>query len=113
MLLDLGKSMSFFLSLLSLYPVAMSAFFEPAAPWQQRLYMALPRVAIAACICFASGLLFSWPSRKNPDAGQPLVSTLPVRLFLWAIPGLAVLFVLGWYSVCGYSGCPGQSEAWM
>jgi len=113
MLLDLGKSVSFFLSMISLYPVAMSAFFEPAAPWQARLMLALPRVAIAACVCFASGLLFSWPSRGNPDAGQALTATLPVRLFLWAIPGIAALFVLGWYTVCGYTGCPGQSEAWM
>jgi hypothetical protein len=113
MVLELGKTLSFFLSILSLYPVAMSAFFEPSARWEDRLILALPKVAIAASVCLASGLLFSWPSRTNPGANRPLASTLPVRLFLCAIPAIAALFVLGWYLVCGGSGCPGQSEAWM
>jgi hypothetical protein len=27
----------------------------------------------------------------------PLLHTLPVRLFLWALSGFSLLFVLGWY----------------
>lgn len=91
----------------------MSAFFEPAAPWQERMLLALPRVAIAACICCASGMIFAWPTRENPDADLRLTSTLPVRLFLWAMPGIGLLFALGWYLMCGGYGCPGQAQAWM
>lgn len=58
MLLELARTASFFLSLLSLYPVLMSAFFIPGTHWQERLAMALLRVVLAACICFASGLFF-------------------------------------------------------
>jgi hypothetical protein len=97
MLLELGRTLSFFLSLLSLFPVLVSAFFEPGSRWQERLTVILLNCALAACICFASGLLFSWPARTNPDAGQPLLSTLPVRMFLWAMAAMAVLFALSWY----------------
>jgi hypothetical protein len=96
-LLELSKTLSFFLSLLSLCPVMVSAFFVPGSHWQERLEMAAFRVAFSACVCFASGLLFTWPSRSNPDAGQPLMSTLPVRVFLWALVGLAILFAVSWY----------------
>ncbi len=102
MLLELARTASFFLSLLSLYPVLMSAFFIPGTHWQERLAMALLRVVLAACICFASGLFFSWPSSRtrqaaDREATQPLLSTLPVRLFFWATTGMAVLFAVSWY----------------
>jgi hypothetical protein len=61
--------------------------------------MALPKLAMAGCVCFLSGLLFCWPSRSNPDAEQSLMSTLPVRLFFWAVAGMAVMFVSSWYLV--------------
>jgi hypothetical protein len=98
-MLDLSKALSFFLSILSLYWAAISAFFVPGAHWQERLLLALPRLAIAACICFVSALVFTWPSRSNPDAGQPIASTLPARLFLWGTSGILLLFFLSWYLV--------------
>ena len=61
MLLELARPLSFFLGMFSLYPVMLSAFFVPGAHWEERLEMALLRVALAACICFASGLLYAWP----------------------------------------------------
>ncbi|HEX3435416.1 MAG TPA: hypothetical protein VHT24_01515 [Pseudacidobacterium sp.] len=97
MLLELGKAFSFFLSILSLYPVALSAFFVPGTRWEERLVMALLRIAFAACVCFASGLLFSLPSPANSEESPPLMATLPVRLFFWAIAGMVVLFVTSWY----------------
>ncbi len=97
MALEIGKALSFFASILSLYPVLLSAFFVPGSHWQERLSMALLKTAMGACVCLASGMVFSWPSRENPEAGQPLTSTLPVRLFLWALVGMAVLFVVSWY----------------
>jgi hypothetical protein len=96
MLLELARTLSFFLSILSLYPVLVSAFFVPGSRWQERLEMALLYIALAACVCFVSGLLFSWPSAENPD-GERLMSTLPVRLFLWAMAGMAILFAVSWY----------------
>lgn len=97
MLLELGRTLSFILSLLSLFPVLVSAFFEPGNRWQDRLAVIALNITLAFCVCFASGLLFSWPARTNPDAGQPLMSTLPVRLFFWAMAGMAVLFAVSWY----------------
>ena len=97
MLLELLRPLSFFLAMLSLYPVMLSAFFVPGTRWEDRLEMALLRVVFAACICFTSGLLYAWHSPALHEPSQPLLSTLPVRLFLWALAGMAVLFVLSWY----------------
>ena len=105
MLLEFGKAVSFVLSILSLYRVAISAFFVQATPWQARLWMALPAAGIAACVCCASGLVFRWPARSNPEAGLPLRSSLPVMLMLWVLPGMTVLFAVGWYLVCGRPDC--------
>lgn len=96
MLFDAGKALSFMLSILSLYPIMMSAFFVPGTGWVERLSMALAKTAMAACFCFASGLFFAYP--PGPDRkGEPLLGTLPVQMFLWTVAGVAVLFVLSWY----------------
>lgn len=97
MFLELGKALSFFLSILSLYPVALSAFFVPGSRWQERLTMSLLKIAFAGCVCFASGLLFSLQPQESSEAGQSLMSTLPVRMFFWAVLAMAILFVLSWY----------------
>jgi hypothetical protein len=109
MLLEFGKALSLLLSILSLYRVAISAFFVPAARWGERVLMALPWVGIAGCVCVASGLLFRWPARTNPDANGSLASTLPVQMFLWGVPGMAILFGLGWYLVCASPNCSSVS----
>lgn len=96
MLLEIGKALSFFLSILSLYTVVVSAFFVPGTHWEERLSLALIRIVLAGCICFVSGLFFVRP--PGPDReGEPLIRTLPVRLFLWTLVGVAVLFVASWY----------------
>jgi hypothetical protein len=105
MLLELGKAFSFFASLLSLYPVVLNAFFVPDTRWQERLFLAFSKLVIAGCICFASGLLFTWPARSNPTANQALTDTLPIRLFLWTAPALTALFLLSWYLVCASPTC--------
>ena len=97
MLLELARPFSFFLSLLSLFPVMMSAFFIPGSRWEERLEMALLRVAFSACVCFASGILYSWHSRTTPEPAEPLMETLPVRLFMWALAAMALLFALSWW----------------
>jgi hypothetical protein len=96
MLLELARTLSFFLSMLSLYPVLMNAFFAPGAQWHERLAAALLYIALAACVCFMSGLVYSRPSLANPD-GELLMATFPVRMFLWSMVGMALLFALTWY----------------
>jgi cation transport ATPase len=83
--------------MLSLYPVLGSAFFVPGSRWQERLTLALLKVLLAASVSFASGLLFVYPSRANPAEGQSLLATLPVRLFFWAMAGMAILFAVSWF----------------
>jgi hypothetical protein len=101
MVLDLSKLLSLLCSIVALYWTTVSAFFVPGARWQDRMLAALLRLTIAGCVCFASGLLFSWPARANPDADTPLSSTLPVRLFFCAAAGIVVLFALSWLLTCG------------
>lgn len=97
MLLEFARPISFLLSILSLYPVLMSAFFVPGTQWEERLEMAVMHVLVAACVCFGSGLLYGWPGKNHPEDAQPLLATLPVRVFLWALAGMALLFALSWY----------------
>lgn len=98
MVLELARSLSFFLAMLSLYPVLVSAFFLPGSEWRERLLAALIHIALAACVCCLSGLLYSQPSPANPQ-GDLLMSTLPMRMFLWAMIGMAALFLLSWFLV--------------
>ncbi len=105
MLLELGKALSFFLSILSIYALMVSAFFVPGSRWDERLAGSLLRIAVAACVCFASGLLFRQSTSaastppENPTGHEepPVTQTLPVRLFFWALAGMALLFFLSWY----------------
>jgi hypothetical protein len=97
MLLELGKAISFLISLLSLYPAIWSAFFVPGTRWEERVFLGLDKIALSACICFASGLLFSWPAEAQTTEEQSLLSTPPVRLFFCALAGIIVLFLLSWY----------------
>ena len=102
MLLELLRPLSFFLAMLSLYPVMVNAFFVPGTRWEERLGMALLRVAFAACVSFANGLLYSLPARTNPEAAEPLLSTIPVRLFFRGVGGMALLFALSWWLETNY-----------
>lgn len=85
MFLELGKAVSFMLSILSLYPVLVSAFFVPGTRWEERLSLAMVRIALAGCVCFLSGMLFCGGERHRRDAGQTLMRTLPVRMFFWTL----------------------------
>ncbi len=101
MFLELSRAVSFLLSILSIYWVTVGAFFVPGSRWQERLTLALLRLGLAACVCFFSGLLFSWPlhapSRARRPHAEPFFSTLPVQLFFWALAGVALLFFSSWY----------------
>jgi hypothetical protein len=97
MLLELLRPLSFFFSMLSLYPVMIGAFFVPGSQWEERLEMALLRVVFSALVCFASGILYSWHSTAASGPAEPLMETLPVRLFLWALAAMGLLFALSWW----------------
>jgi hypothetical protein len=97
LMLEIAKAVSFLVCILSIYWAAISAFFVPGAQWEERLWLAAFKLLGAAAVCFYSGMVFSWPSRSNPTAFQRLTATMPVRLFFWAVAGIAVLFALSWY----------------
>jgi hypothetical protein len=112
MLLELAKALSFLLSILSLYAAMFSAFFVPGARFEERLLLSLDKIAISACICFASGLLFSWPTAARPDAHTPLLSTIPVRLFFCALAAMIMLFFLSWYLAVYYVPWLRKNQPW-
>jgi hypothetical protein len=91
-LLDFGKVVSFWMSILSLCALLDSAFFTPATRWEDRLVASVARIGLAGCVCLISGVLFHF---SEPQV--PLARTLPVLLFVWALFGFSLLFVLGWY----------------
>lgn len=93
MFLDLSRAVSLVFSILSLFALLNSAFFIPATRWEERFVGSGAYVGLAACICFASGLLFRYST--NPQV--PLTRTLPVRLFLWTLFGVSILFAICWY----------------
>jgi hypothetical protein len=112
LVLEIGKLVSLLLSILSLDALLTSAFFVPGSHWDERLLNSLARVVLAGCVCFASGLLFNRseprdPKRRDPGHGNSglgdsgatsdIMRTLPVRLFLWGLLGMALLFALSWY----------------
>jgi hypothetical protein len=97
MLLDLAKAVSFLLSILSLCPMVQSAFFVPGSQLEDRLVLALEWVALAGCICFLSGILFSQPWRAEAETGDHLLHELPVKMYLWTVLAVAILFILSWF----------------
>jgi len=97
MLLDFFKAIAFFLDILLLYGVAISAFFAPGSGWQERLDSALARLALAAVACLLSGLLFSLTSRSGSRTIGSVLRTLPMQLFFWGVGAITLFFVSGWY----------------
>src|SRR5580692_11342105 len=93
MFLDLTKALSFFACIVVVYHAAIHTLFVPGARWEERLAFALLKLALAACVCFLSGIVFTWPTRTKPDHGLALSATLPVRFFYWASAAIAVLFL--------------------
>jgi hypothetical protein len=108
-LLDLGRVLSFFLSILSLWYLMDAAFFLTATTWQQRLLASIVRIVFAACVCFTSGYLFHHHSRP----GVPLSRTLPVRLFLWTLLGGSLLFALAWVLDTYYVPLLWRNQPWL
>jgi undecaprenyl pyrophosphate phosphatase UppP len=100
-LIDLGKFLAMLASILSLYWSAVAAFFTVNADWSERLMLLALKLVIACCISVVSGMVFSLPLRANPDAGEPLLQTLPVQLFCWGAMCIVAIFLLSWYLTSG------------
>ncbi len=109
MLLDLGRAFTFLLSILSLYALIDTAFFLTATTWQQRLMASITRVVLAASISYASGLLFH--RKTNPNI--PISRTLPVRIFLWTLSAVIVLFTLAWLLDAYYVPLLWKNQPWL
>lgn len=108
MLRELGKVVSFVLSVVALYAVLGSAFFRPGSRWQERLLASVMTLAFAACVCFASGIVFALaggegsgrpvqPAARTATAEPRITRTLPVQLFFWTATAAALLFLISWY----------------
>lgn len=96
-ILDLGKVLTFFLTLLALLEAANSAFFIPGTRWEERLTACALRIGVAGCFSFASGILFTLSARAHGVTVPTLTATFPVRLFFWTLGCMAILFALSWY----------------
>lgn len=113
MLLEIGKALSFFASILSLYALMGSAFFVPGASWQERLITSLLRIGLAGCVCFASGIVFREDAlRRSTEADPLLIEMPPVRLFFWGLLGMALLFFLSWFLETYYIPQIWKNQPW-
>ena len=90
---EIGRIAFLILTILSLYALLWSAFFTPGSHWQTRLEDSVLTLAVATCVCFAGGIIFSLTEVRP----SPLSRTLPVRLYYWTVAGTTVLFFLSWY----------------
>jgi hypothetical protein len=97
MFFEVARTVSFFVSMLALYPVVAGAFFVPGSHWQDRLILAAARMGLAGCLALVSGILFAKPWLYPDGPGRRLMAVLPVRIYLWTILGVAIMFLLSWY----------------
>jgi hypothetical protein len=109
MFLDLGRVLSFFLSIVSLFSMMHGAFFVTATTWQERLVSSISHVVLAACVCCGSGLLF----RQSTHPTIPLARTLPVLMFLWTLGAAIILFPLAWVLDTYYVPLLWRNQPWV
>lgn len=97
MFAEVAKPVALVFSILSLYAVFNAAFLGLSIDMHQRIWDSLSRLALAAAICWISGLIFSDARHDGVRAVRRLTTTLPVQLFCWAAVAMLVLFVVSWY----------------
>lgn len=113
MVLEISKAISFFASILSLYVLMGSAFFVPGSSWEDRLLASVARVGFAACVCFASGVLFrEEAARHEPESDPALNAMLPIRLFYWALGTMSVLFLVSRFLETYYLPYIWKNQPW-
>jgi formate/nitrite transporter FocA (FNT family) len=94
MLVEAVKPIALVLCLLSLFAVFYTAFLVPASGVEQRLLDSAVLLSLAAGICLSSGMIFR---ESTPDGIEPVIRTLPVQMFCWAVGVMVVLFIASWY----------------
>ena len=97
MLLELGKFGSLLLSLLCLFAVFHSAFLMQEAGLVDRLMNALKMLLVAGAICWGSGWIFHRWDLTVGIKNSSIVSTLPMKVFWWALALICILFALSAY----------------
>jgi hypothetical protein len=94
MLVELAKPIALVMCLLSLCAVFNAAFLYPASEAQQRIWDTALLLSLAAGISLSGGMIFRESSK---DGIEPVMHTLPVRVFCWAVGAMVLLFVASWY----------------
>jgi hypothetical protein len=97
MFAEVAKPVALVFCILSLYALFNAAFLSLSIDMHQRICDSLSRLALAAAVCWISGLIFSDAYQDGAPAVRRLTTTLPVRLFCWASVAMLVLFVVSWY----------------
>ncbi len=97
MLLELGKFGSLLLSLLCLFAVFHSAFLMQEAGLIDRLINAMKMMLVAGAICWGSGWIFHRWDLTVGIKNSSIVSSLPMKVFWWALVLIFILFVLSGY----------------
>ncbi len=94
MLVEVTKPIALSLCMLSLCAVFYTAFLVPSSDLEQRVWDSVVLLSLTAGICLTSGMLFREPSHGKED---PVMRTLPVQMFCWAVCLMLILFFVSWY----------------
>lgn len=112
MLLELGKFASLLAGILCLYALFHAVFLTPVNGFEQRVFISLRMLAIAAGACWTSGCLFYYWERKYSEPGYSeskysksgpganrasIAATLPMQLFWWTVAIVLGLFLISWF----------------
>jgi formate/nitrite transporter FocA (FNT family) len=97
-MLEVAKPIAVGLCMVSLCAVFSTAFLAPAADLEHRTWDTVILLSLTAGICLASGMIFRESSESSAESGaEPLLRTLPVQMFCWAVSLMLVLFLASWY----------------
>ena len=94
MLLELMRPIALVMSMLSLGTVFNAAFLHPASGLEDQLWDCLLLLGLAAGVCFSSAMIFR---ESGADGIEPVLRTLPMQMFFWAVGTMVLLFLAAWY----------------
>ena len=90
MIQELARPVALALCVLCLCALFYHVFLVQASDSEQRMWDSLILLSLAAGICLTSGVICR-------DSTEPLVRTLPVQMFFWAVCAMLLFFVASWY----------------
>ena len=97
MILELARPVALLCCILSLLGVFRAAFLELSSDVEQRLAGSVGPLLLAVGIALISGLIFQARGCSRAGHSASLVETFPMKVFLWSIAGMLLLFLLSWY----------------